>query len=97
MLGRWDRDKYNLGIIDPFLDAVGKTQPLGGHVPVDYLLEPWLINRDLSRLQRLDFARVIVDTKDVVANISKAGAGDQPDITGTDDRDIHNILEIATP
>jgi hypothetical protein len=32
-----------------------------------------------------------------VANISKAGAGDQPDVTGTDDRDIHNILEIATP
>ena len=41
-------------------------------------------------LQRFDFARVVIDADDIVADVGKASAGDETDITGTDDGKIHN-------
>ena len=41
------------------------------------------------RLMRLDLARIDVDADDVVAPLREAGAGDEPDVAGADDRDVH--------
>src|SRR5438477_5704113 len=50
LLWRWHGDKNDLRIIDAFLDAFGKAQPLCRNVAMDDLLESGLINRDLSCL-----------------------------------------------
>ena len=47
--------------------------------------ETRLVDRHFARLQRLDFARIVIDADDVVADVGKAGAGDETDITGADD------------
>ena len=49
------------------------------------LLEARLVNRHLALPKRFDFARVVIDADHVVADVGEAGAGDQTDITGTDD------------
>ena len=63
-----------------------------GDVAVDHFLETRLVDRDLARLERFHFAWVVIDTDDVVADIGEAGARDEADITGTDDRNIHGKI-----
>ena len=41
------------------------------------------------RRSSADLGRVLVDADDVVAVLGEAGAGDQPDIAGPDNRDLH--------
>ena len=50
---------------------------------------PGFVDRHLACLERLDFSRVVIHADDVVADVGKAGAGDETDITGTDDGKIH--------
>ena len=57
--------------------------------------EARLVDRHLARLERFDFARIVIDADDVVADVGKAGAGDETDITGTDDGEIHGEFMIA--
>ena len=45
-------------------------------------------------LQRGDLVGVLVDAGDVVAEIGKAGAGDQADIAGTDHRYAHGLAHF---
>src|SRR2546425_3700402 len=57
---------------------------------MDDLLQSGLIDWKFSSLQCLHFFRVVVDADDIVADISEASAGHQPDITGANDRKIHD-------
>ena len=52
-------------------------------------LEAGFVDGNLARLERLDFSRIVIDADDVVADVGKTGAGDETDITGADDGDIH--------
>ena len=62
------------------------------HVAADELLEPGLVDRDPARAQHRDLARVDVEAGDRVAGLREAGAGDEADVTGADDGDLHVAL-----
>ena len=67
----------------------GEGQPACAHVAGDQLVEPRLVDRHLAALERRDLAGVLVDADHVVAEIGKAGAGNEADIAGADHRDAH--------
>jgi hypothetical protein len=58
------------------------------------LFQTGLINRNFAALQGFDFGRVIINTQNIMADVSEARAGDKPDITGTDDGKIHDKREL---
>ena len=82
-------DEDDLRVIDAILDAAGEAQPLRGDIAVNDFLEARLVDRHLAGLERFDFARIVIDADDVVADVGEASARDETDITGTDDGDIH--------
>ena len=84
-----DGNENNLGTIDALLDGIGKPEPFRRDVAMDELFQPRLINGDLTRLQHVHFALIIVDADDVVAHFRKACSGDQTDIAGTNYTKIH--------
>ncbi len=47
-------------------------------------MQSGLEKRDLSALQRVEFARVPINARDVVAEIGKTGSGYKTYITGSD-------------
>ena len=49
-----------------------------------------LVDRHFAAPQPRDLAVVDVDAGDVVAAFGEAGAGDQADIAGSNDRDFHD-------
>jgi hypothetical protein len=51
-----------------------------------------LVDRDLAALQQLDLALVDVEAQHVVADVGEAGAGDEADVAGSDDADLHAAL-----
>ena len=79
-------------MIDTVLDGVGEAEALRRHVAVDQVLEARLVNRDFTALEHVDFALVVIDANDVVANFREASARDETDISGTNDAEIHKGL-----
>ena len=56
---------------------------------MNYFFESGFINRDLTGLQLFDLLCVVIDASDIMANIRETSAGDEANVTGTDDRKIH--------
>src|SRR5205085_11429954 len=84
LLRRRHGDKNDLRIIDAFLEAAGKPKPMRRNVAMHDFLETGFVDRDLAGLERLHFARIVVDANDVVADIGKTSARDKANVTGTD-------------
>jgi len=57
---------------------------------MNYFFKPGFINRHLAGLQLFDLLCVVIDANDVMANVCETGAGNKADVTGTDDRKIHD-------
>ena len=57
---------------------------------MNYFFKSGFINRDLTGLQLFDLLCVVIDASDVMTNISETSAGDEANVTGTDDRKIHD-------
>ena len=55
----------------------------------DQRVEPGLEDRDLAAAQGCDLVGVLVDAGDLVAEIGKAGAGNQPHIARADHGNAH--------
>ena len=79
----------------PF-DASGEVgregQPPALGIGLDQRLEPRLPDRHPAGIQAVDLRRVLVDAADAMAEIGKAGPGNEPDIAGADHRDTHALL-----
>ena len=52
-------------------------------------LQAWFVNWDSSILKRCDFPLIVIYANDVVSHIREARAGHQPDISGSDNSNIH--------
>lgn len=52
-----------------------------GDIAVDQLLESGLVNGNFALDELLDFFGVVVDANDVMANLGKASARDETDIS----------------
>jgi hypothetical protein len=72
-----------------FLHICRETQTPRRHVVLDHLLQAGLVNGYDARLQLGDLAFVDVEAKHVVAEVGKAGAGHESDVTGSDNSDFH--------
>ena len=53
------------------------------------IVEAGLVDRDLAAAQRGDPLGVDVDAGDVVAEVREPSAGDEADVAGADDGDLH--------
>ena len=53
------------------------------------VVEPGLEDRDVAAPERPQLRLVLVHADDVVAVLGEAGAGDEPDVAGPDDCDLH--------
>ncbi len=56
---------------------------------MDHFFQAWLVDGNLTSLQCLDLACVVIDADHVVADVGKAGAGHETDISGANNREIH--------
>src|SRR6516225_4626999 len=77
-------------MVHSVLNAAGETQPARRDIPMNYFFKPRLINRHLTGLQLFDLLCVVIDANDVMANIGETGAGNEANVTGTDNRKIHD-------
>jgi hypothetical protein len=78
-----------------------KPQPPGGVVPRDHILQPGLVERAATGIQKRDAGRIAIHATDLVAELGQASAGDQTDIAGSNDADPHAALTaigaVSTP
>ena len=88
-LRRADGDEDDLGGADGLGQVGRERQPLLARVAPDQLLEPRLVDRHPPAAKHPDLRLVLVDADDVVAVLGEAGAHDQPDVAGSDDRNFH--------
>jgi hypothetical protein len=86
-----DRDEDGLGAVDAGGKVGGEAEPAALDVAGDQPVETRLEDRHDASLEGVDLARILVDADDVMAEVGKAGAGDQPDIAGPDNGDMHEI------
>ena len=82
-------DEDNLRVLDAILNAAGEAKPLRRHISVNDFLQSGFIDGHLARPEGLYFSWIVIHADDVMANVGKAGAGDETDITGADDGNIH--------
>ena len=71
--------------------SVVKSSRPALHVGSHQRIEPGLEDRDFAAPQGCDLAGVLVHAGDLVAEIGKAGAGNQPHIARADHGDAHQI------
>ena len=87
---RADGDEDRLGALHAFGQIGGEGEPAGRDVARDELVEARLEDRHDAPLQRVDLGLILVDADDVMAEVRKAGSGNQADIAGSDHRDAHS-------
>jgi hypothetical protein len=63
---------------------------------VNYLFQTRLIYRHLACLQCFDFLQVVIDANNVMPDVRKTCAGNETDITRTDDCEVHKQKNAAT-
>ena len=87
---RADRDEHRLGVADARrLD--GEFEPALAHIGFDQIGEARLEDRDFAAIERGHLAGILVDAGHLVTEVGKAGAGDEPDISGADHRHAHGV------
>ena len=87
--GRADRDEDGLGACQSLGQVEGEREAACLDVLGKEAAQPGLEDRDPAIFQRGDLGGVLVDANHVMAEIRKADAGDQSDISGADHRDAH--------
>ena len=55
-------------------------------------LQARFVNRDAAGLKQFDLGRVVVHADDVMADLGETGTGDQADVAGADDRQLHGLV-----
>ncbi len=86
---RADRDEHRVGFRDRRGQVGGEIQPFGLHIGSHQRVEPGLENRDLAAQKRGDLVAVLVHAGDLVTEIGKAGAGNQPHIARANHGNSH--------
>ena len=89
--GRADGDEHRVGGFDRAGEIVAEFQPPGARIGGNQIVEPRLVDRHLAARQRRHLAGVLVDASHLMAEIGKAGPGDEADIAGADHGDAHFV------
>jgi hypothetical protein len=91
---RADRDEHRLRLGDRPREVGGEIEPPLAHVGGHQAVEAGLEYGNVSIAQARDLGAVFVDAGHVVTEVGKACPGHEPDISGADHGDAH---EIANP
>src|SRR5205807_1933928 len=88
---RWraDGDEHRVGGMNRGTGIGRERKAAGLRVAGNKGIEEGLENRALALRELIDLGGVLVDTDDLVAEICKAGAGHEPDISGADHGNAH--------
>ena len=89
---RAHRDVDDVGAVERLVDLGREAKPLA--VALEQLVEPLLVDRHLAAAQRVDPLLDDVADDDVVAEVGEAGAGDEADVAGAEDRDPHRASAL---
>ena len=92
---RADGDEDGVGGLGRLGQVGGEEEPLLAHVLGNQLGEARLVDRHLASRQGGDLVGVLVDAGHDVAEVGKAGAGDEADVAGTDHGNAHGCLIFA--
>ncbi len=71
--------------------SVVKRQPAGVDVGLDQFAQAGLMDGHAAAVEGGDLGGVDVEAADAVAQVRQAGAGDQADVAGADDGDVHVV------
>ena len=82
--------EYDGGIFDARSQVGGEIQTPFFQVAQEYFFEARLIDGDLSVRQFLHLAMVDIYAGDIISRLGETGAGDQADVTGSYDCDLHD-------
>src|SRR5258708_5020595 len=94
---RADGDEDRVGPRHGGGEIGGEGEASGARIALDDLIETGLVDRHFALLQARDLLRVLVDASDGDAELGKARAGDESDITGADHCNAHGHSCPATP
>jgi len=92
--GRRKAQEHDLRFEHRRLQVPRELDPLLLQVAQEDVFEPRLVDRDLSRTESFHHIRIVVHAEDLVAPLGKAHPGDQPDVAGPNDCDVHPILLV---
>ena len=95
--GRAHADEDHLGVGVGLGLVGGEVQAAGLVVALDQLVEARLVDRADAVLELLDLLGVHVEAGHLVADVRKAGAGDESDVAGADHGDTHRSLFLKRP
>ncbi len=87
---RADRDHHDVGEMSALGRRGAEIQATLVAIALHHRLQARLVDRDLTAIEPVDLRPVQVDAQDLVTDVRKAGTGDEPDITSSDDRDFHD-------
>ena len=86
---RADGDELHLAVQGGGARVGVEAEAPGGGIALHDLGQAGLVDRQAAFLQHRDLVGVDVEAEDIVADIGEAGARDEADVAGTDDRDFH--------
>ena len=86
---RADGDELQRAVRDRGVDVGGEPESSGLHIAPDQRREAGLVDRHAAAVQGRDLGGVDVEAQHVIADFRETGAGDEADVTGADDRDLH--------
>ena len=91
---RSHRDEEELGALDRLRDVEGEGHALA--VALDELLEARLEDRHPALVEHGDPILEHIAQNDFVTELREAGTGDEADVSGAEDRDVHGYLTFPS-
>ena len=86
---RADADEHHLGVGDRLAEVGRERQPALAGDLLEEFGQVGLVEGHPARAQRVDLRPVVVEADDTVTEIGQAGRRDQPDVTDSDDGEVH--------
>ena len=94
-LGSADSDEVQIHVGQVVAGGGGEPQPAGAEGPGEQLLETGFVERRPARRQRRHLGVVDIDSKHVMAEFGHAGGVNGPQVSATNNRDLHVFLLIS--
>ncbi len=96
-LRRLHAEEDELGVARGRRRADDEAEPPGAQALGDERGQPLLEDRDLTLREGADAGVVDVGAHDVVPEVREARRGGEPDVPGTDDRDLAHACPLSAP
>ena len=94
---RADRDEVDAGVGNRFRERGGEAQPAFAAIAGDESVKPRLMDGQTAALQVPHLGSIVINTNDGVAHFRKARAGDEADVAGSDNADVHLTPILTFP